>query len=410
MDGIKIAKIVNELDKILLWTRLEKIYQLSKTEIELVFNSKKGKQILYISIAANALRFFLIKNKFSYAKNPPAFCMLLRKHLQGSRLKNIVQLGTDRVVNFTFKTKNEFGTIKEKILVLEMLGRHGNIILLDSENKIIDALRRIPLDMSDKRAIFPKLKYEPILENGKISLFSDSAEKNFSELNINSDEDFIREKLMSIQGLSNKRKDEIIAEIKKGESGIDIIYKIKSFIKNSDGYSSKLEYYYRYEKQETELDKEKNNIIKKLNKENKKILKKLEGYDLLLKKSEEANIYKEKGDLIFANLNNIKKGKKEITLNSFNGDDKIKIDLDLKKSIVQNANDFYKKYHKLKDSVSHINEQKNILKEKIIQIESYITFIKNTENFEDFNNIIFEIYKFKILINYNKKKINNPKV
>lgn len=398
MDGITLSKVVHELQGILIGARIEKIFEPSKEELEFIFNSKeKGKQILYTSISAQALRLFLIKDKTNRENVPPPFCMLMRKHLFGARVEEINQFGTDRIAYIDLIAKNELGLVKQKRIVFEMLGRHGNVILLEKgqegEYKIIDALRRVPIDISKERTIFPGFNYKEIDNRGKVSLFSDEAYLNYE----------------NIQGFQFKRIKEIEKRIKDGEKIKDIIDEIKNWIKNCEGFSEELEEYYHKDKKDTLLDKTKLDLIKKLKKENKKIKEKIKGYEEKIELSETADEYRHFADLIYANLNQISKGMKEITVKDFLTNENITIELDGRKFPKENATAYYKKYHKLKESKNHLIEQREKLLVKVDQYPIYESYIENATSFEEITNLLYEIYEQRILIDRAKRKFNKQK-
>ncbi len=155
-DGLTISALVAELDPLVKDCRIEKIFQPEKDEIVLALR-KPGESVrLVISANPRWYRLHLTGERKENPATPFAFCMLLRKYLEGARIKEISQVDSERVVNIRCEALNEFLEWKEKVLVCEFTGRHTNIILVDPEtNTIIDALKRFGADTNSYREILP---------------------------------------------------------------------------------------------------------------------------------------------------------------------------------------------------------------------------------------------------------------
>jgi predicted ribosome quality control (RQC) complex YloA/Tae2 family protein len=450
MDGLSIAKVVSELRGAIMNMRLEKIYQPSKTEFEFGFGRSVAAKYLYLSTAPQALRIYLISARQESPKNPPAFCMLLRKHLLGGHLIEIKQLGTDREVALRFETRNEIGLVKTKTLAVELFGRHSNLILVDDgSGKIIDALKRVPLEIGEARTVFPGQKYEPIKTLGTVSLFDAKAEAIFEGLsqalpaNPSADlaDDTSPDKgrpnnLSKIQGFTNSKISELEGMLAAGANPKKLLNELRDFIRDGNGYSALLEKKFREKNKETELDRKKADLLKKLAKERKKLEKKIKNLDELKKDAEGAEEYKKSADLLLANLNKIKKGMEAIELTDFdivaspdthiappdthiappdthiappdahialseNGVRKIKLAPD--KSPIANANAYYKKYHKLKASTKYLDEQRKEILEKIGASKDYDFYIENAASGDEIEALLSEMYRSRILIDRRKR-------
>ena len=146
-DGLVTWAMVRELQETILLGKIEKVYQPEADELVIHIHTKKGNRKLYASCgSAHARVHFITENPV----NPPAplaFCMLLRKHLQGGRIIDIQQHGSERVIEISIETLNELGFSVSKKLIFEIMGKHSNIILTDiSTGKIIDAIKRVSID------------------------------------------------------------------------------------------------------------------------------------------------------------------------------------------------------------------------------------------------------------------------
>ncbi|MDP4109382.1 MAG: NFACT family protein, partial [Bacillota bacterium] len=154
LDAITLRATVLELSA-LKGARIEKIYQ---PEHLILVLSVRGNQKLLISAGA-APRICLTNDKPENPANPPMFCMLLRKHLTGAKIRNIIQPGLERVVQIEFDTTDEMGDPSKKMLTAELFGRQANIIMQDADGRIIDCLRRVDISMSEERQILPGMFY-----------------------------------------------------------------------------------------------------------------------------------------------------------------------------------------------------------------------------------------------------------
>ena len=160
LDALCLSGLVHELRDTLVGTKIDKIYQPGRDEVILGMRTQAGSVKLLLSASPNHPRPQLTRLSRENPDKPPMFCMLLRKHLNGGRITAIEQPRLERIINFSFDTIDELGDRVPRTLVLEAMGRHANLILLDPENRIIDCLRRIEGDVTTgKRAIMPGMFY-----------------------------------------------------------------------------------------------------------------------------------------------------------------------------------------------------------------------------------------------------------
>ena len=159
-DGITVNSLVEEFEQTILGGRIEKIHQPEKDEI--ILNIRKNKTNYKLLISANSTypKIHLSKNQKANPQNAPAFCMLLRKHLAGSRIIDIKQPSLERIIEITLSCIDEMGYNVERTLIIEIMGRYSNIILIDSGTTvIIDSIKKVSSNMSSIRIIMPGLKY-----------------------------------------------------------------------------------------------------------------------------------------------------------------------------------------------------------------------------------------------------------
>ena len=156
LDAICLAGVVRELRETALGLRIEKVQQPARDQVILTL---RGNQKLLLCAGASQARIHLTRLSRENPAAPPMFCMLLRKHLQGGRLTGIDQPGLERAVVLTVDIVDELGELGRRRLVLECMGRYSNLILLDGQDRIIDCLRRVDMEMSEKRQVLPGLFY-----------------------------------------------------------------------------------------------------------------------------------------------------------------------------------------------------------------------------------------------------------
>ena len=168
MDGVMLKFVTRELADTLKDARLDRVLQPERDEIHLLLRAGGQNHRLLLSASAGAARAHLTLKARTGPQEPPMFCMLLRKHLAGGRLREIRQIGGDRILSLSFLARNEMGDAAERRIVVEMMGRHSNIILLSPEGRIIDASRHVTQELSRVRQILPGLPYTPPPDQGKL--------------------------------------------------------------------------------------------------------------------------------------------------------------------------------------------------------------------------------------------------
>ena len=187
-DGIVTMAAVCEMRPKLIMGKIDKIYQPESEELVFHIHTKQGNLKLYASVNPGAARIHFIRSQL---QNPPAplpFCMLLRKHIQGARITDITQTGSERIIEISLETLNELGFTVSKKLIFEIMGKHSNIILLDiASGKIIDSIKHVSIDVNRVRQLLPGIIYQYPPKQDKIpfkELLGDiSAEQNYISAN-----------------------------------------------------------------------------------------------------------------------------------------------------------------------------------------------------------------------------------
>ncbi len=191
LDGITLGLIKNELKGYIIGTKVEKIHQPSKNELVFILRTRTGAYRLYFSCDGQSPRVHLTRYTLENPKTPPMLCMLFRKRLVGANLVDIRQIKNDRIIVFDFDGTTEIGDRTQYHLICEIMGQRSNIILCDSEYKIIDSVKRIDENKSQIREILPGLKYELPPEQNKFDFINSEIDDIIAEVLKN------KEKLLS---------------------------------------------------------------------------------------------------------------------------------------------------------------------------------------------------------------------
>lgn len=177
MDGLTLGFVAREMEPLLLGGRIDKVTQPEKDTLILWIRAGSENRRLLLCASPNNARCHLTAQNYPNPLEPPMFCMLLRKQLLGGRVQSLKQIGGDRVLHLTVDTVSELGDHVPRVLILEVMGRHSNLILVDEQGRIIDAARHVNQDMSRVRQIQPGLAYAPPPGQDKLSLDGATAER-----------------------------------------------------------------------------------------------------------------------------------------------------------------------------------------------------------------------------------------
>ena len=182
LDGIFLHLLSEELKEVLIGSKVDKIHQTQKTELVFTLRTRSGAYRLLMSASGNAPRLHLTTQQIENPPKPPMLCMLLRKHLGGATLLDIQQEGLDRILKLVFSSVNELGDRVTRTLVIEIMAQYSNIILLDENDVIIDAVKRVDNTKSSVREVLPSLRYELPPGQNKLSIIDDTPEDILSAI------------------------------------------------------------------------------------------------------------------------------------------------------------------------------------------------------------------------------------
>ena len=431
-DGIVTKAIASELQE-LSGARIDKIFQPNKNTVLLGFYLDGTNYLLNICIDSQNYRIHLTTHAKPNPKVAPNFCMVLRKHLLGLRIKNIITNSLERLIIIDFEGFNDVDDIISKRLIVELMGKHCNIILLDEQNVIIDSLRHIHKE-DTFRNIIPHVTYTYPTTNKFNFLdcltFQDFCKKVSSPSNISNlfngiSQSFIDATLshLNISTLddSNSLKllyehiKDIIARTDSNLLDFQLIHAKKEdyFLTKSDTSTPFhlnffIDDFYTQKEETEELKAYRNSLLKIILDLLKKYKKRLFHMDEKLRSCEDMEKYQLYGELITANLYQIEnKNLKEIALENYYNHQKIVIPLDERYTPSINAKHFFKKYQKLKNALEIVTLQKEETLKEVNYMESIVYELENCSTIEEIAEIFEEISEnviFKEKIRTSKKE------
>ena len=209
MDGLMVGFIARELDRILAGGRIDRITQPERDTVILVIRAGNENRNLLLCASANNARCHLTGSRFSNPLEPPALCMLMRKQLLGGRVLGVRQVDGDRIVAIDMDTIGEMRDHEPRRLVLEIMGRHSNLMLLNGAGRILESAHHVNAEMSRVRQIQPGLTYAPPPSQGRLNPAEMTAEQLREKLNCQENMSFGKALAASVSGLSSVSAAEI---------------------------------------------------------------------------------------------------------------------------------------------------------------------------------------------------------
>lgn len=430
-DGIVLKNITNEL-KEMINGKINKIQQSSKDNLTLSIYNQKSYN-LYIDISANNYRVNLTTHSEKNLQTPSNFCMVLRKYITSAKITNIYSIGLERILYIEFETYNEMNDLIKRYLVCELMGKYSNILLLNEHFNIIDALKKF--DGNDiSRDIMPGRHYS--LPNDTKSNFTQINESEFINTITNSEFKTLETAIPSlftgisklyIQSLINELKlsntisDKALKEIYKSisdsiENGKGINFKNNyTIIPSSDSDNLKLnkfldDFYYNKNKID-DFNNYKSILLKILNNTLDKITSKLLNIDEKIKSTANMDDLKLYGELILANIYQF--NEKELEYNkisklnilNYYTNENIEIDIDFTKSLSKNADNYFKKYNKAKNTLKVCKIQQEETNKELDYLQSLLYQLDNATSITDLDDIYNEINEQILFTDSALKKI-----
>lgn len=446
-DGIVINSVINELNSCLIDGKINKVFEPNKNELILGIYANSKNYALYISIDSNNYRLHLTTSSKPNPYNALNFCMFLRKHIIGYKIKSIVSYDLERIVFINLEGFNELNDKVRKTLIIELMGKHSNIILVNENNIIIDSLRHLDTFSNSLRNILPAHPYSSPGSNKYSLLNVNSFNEFFNILKDDLDNCSIADNIINkFNGVSKSFVNYMLETLNLStfSNNIDDINLIYNYMKEAlsnnvvlknytndkqkqdyvitPGTSSLLDINFFlddfYSKKETDetVKNYRNSILKVILNELKKYSKRLYNINQKLEECSQMDTYKLYGELITANLYRIKdENIDKVSLENYYDNNNI-IDIPLDKSICvsDNAKKYFKKYNKLKNALQLVSNQKKETRNEIDYLESVIYELESSKTLDDVNSIYNElsehpIFKDRFSKTKNKKEPKKEK-
>jgi predicted ribosome quality control (RQC) complex YloA/Tae2 family protein len=405
-DGLFTKAMVDELARSLKGGRINKVQQPYKNEVILTIRAGGVNQKLLLSAHPSYARVQLTTEAYDNPSEPPMFCMLLRKHIEGYILEDLYQVETDRMIIFEIKGRNEIGDISYKQLIVEIMGRHSNIVLVDkARNVILDSVKHVSFAVNSHRAILPGQPYISPPEQHKLNPFHADEEDVLSKVDFNSgrlDRQLVEhfagtsplfaKEVIFQSGLANRSTvpKTFVNMIKRVELG-NIVPSIlisggkENFylfplehllgeVKNFSTLSEMLDRFYFGKAERDRVKQQGNDIERLIINEKEKNEKKIDKLKVTLKEAERAEQFQRFGELLTANLYAAKKGMKEIEVLNYYDEagGTVTIAMDPRKTPSENAQKYFSKYQKAKTALSIVVEQIEKARDEVAYFENLL--------------------------------------
>ena len=403
-DGMFTHALIKELNTTFAGGRIHKIQQPYEMELVLTIRANRKNHKLLISAHPSFGRIQVTEQAYNNPETPPNFTMVLRKYVEGNIIDSIEQYDNDRIILFNLTRRDELGDASQQQLIVEIMGRHSNIFLLDKDKKIIDAIKHVPMYQNTFRTILPGATYQlPPIQN-QVNPFKvgENFEKDKSLMTAK----FLQSQLM---GLGRDSAIELASLIEKdSRKPYQVIQDFCADFENPnptlvvqddkqhflvfpyttisgeeshyDDLSALLTAYYAKKSKHDYVRQVGNAIIQVVEKNLTHQHKRLANLNQDMEKSSKADTFQLKGELLTTFLYQIEKGQTEVTLaNYYDNDQPITISLDPALTPSQNAQKYYHKYNKLRNAINHIEKQKVVAEAEIQYLESIQTQLNFAE-------------------------------
>lgn len=436
-DGIVTKAVVSELNTCLINGKINKIFEPNKNEILLGVYSSGKNYCLNVSIDSVNYRVNLTTNSKPNPQNVLNFCMVLRKHLTGGTIKRIYSNGLERIVFIDIDVYNELNDLITKTLVVELMGKHSNIILLNSEHTVIDSLRHLNKFDNSNRDIFPGSKYLNIESAKKDFLAVKTFDEFYKDVSIDSENfpstlskvyngfgkkniSYLLEALNIPTAVSTNDLKEVYSYLKDLFANMPdnvILKEYPSVKKDYFAYKSTndglavnfyLDDFYTSKEQSEQFKQYRDTVLKLVLNHVGKIKERISTIDLKIADCTNAEKYRLYGELITSNLYRMPDyPQAEVTLeNYYDNNNLITIPLDEKFSPSKNAKNFFKKYRKLQNTIAIVEKQKELSEAELSYLESIVYGLEEVSTIEDIDNIYSEICD-NLIFGKNANTVNN---
>lgn len=439
-DGITTFAILQELTQKLLGGRIDKIYQPDSDEIVLSVRSLGTNYRLLLTAQARCPRIHLTEQRPENPLTPPMFCMLLRKHISGGKILSITQYHMDRILEITLEAVNELGDLVQKRLILEMMGKHSNLFLVDEYGQIIDAIHHVTPQMSSVRAVMPGMPYMLPTHNRKVDPLTVDTPEAFKETLYTQPGPAVKAIYVSMNGISPFMAKEILfraglhdtilltelteEELEKMYIAFQQLFRQmagKCFeyriyydhermtefsvvpVQQMEGTESRsfetlsqlLDTFYKKQDVHNKIQQKSQDLHRLLSNNLDRARRKAGLQEKQLEDTKDRETDRIAGELITANIYQLQKGMKLAELPNFYEEEMplVKIRLDENLTPAQNAQRYFNRYNKAKRTEAALTEQLQNTYEEIEYLESIESALALSNQEKDLENLRLELHE-----------------
>lgn len=455
-DGIVATAVADELDIKINGGRIFKIYQPERDTLIFHIRANNENHKLLLNCNANSARIHLSELELENPSSPPMFCMLLRKHLIGGTIKKVVCEGFERIINMYIEASDELGDKSTKKVIIETMGRYSNIILVNNSGKIIDSIKHVDRDINRVREIMPAREYvlppaqdkTPITEldinnfiltikdnTGSISkallneikgfspvlcrevCFRAGIDPDISASNIDSKDSLALADVLNdmISCLNNKKYYPCVVIDNNSKKVVDFhSFELTQYIeyKRFDDLSQAIDSFYKLSAVRKYIKTKSNDLIKLVKQNIERCERKINIHVSTLEESSNNDILRLYGELITANIYILKKGMPNCNLlNYYDSEESfLTIKLDEQLTPQQNAQRYFKKYHKGKNAYAYANKQLRLAKRELDYLENVLFNLEEANTPESVEAIREELKEQGYLRKSNKRRKSSVKL
>lgn len=455
-DGIVATAVANELDDKLSGGRIFKIYQPERDTLIFHIRANNENLKLLLSCNANSARIHLTELDLDNPSSPPMFCMLLRKHLNGGTINKVDCDGFERIINLYVESSDELGDRSIKKVIIETMGRHSNIILVNNSGKIIDSIKHVDQGVNRVREIMPAREYilppaqdkTPITQldidsfilsiknrTGSVSKAILSEIKGFSPVlcrevciraGVDPDSNTSNIDSIGYLAIAQVLKDMIIHLNNNDYSPCIVIdnnsrkvvdfhaFELTQYV-NYEKYnnlSHAIDSFYKLSAKRQQIKTKSNDLIKLVKQNIERCERKISIHVTTLEENSSNDTLRLYGELITANIYALKKGMKHCKLQNYYDTEEnfLTIELDENLTPQQNAQRYFKKYNKGKNAYAYAQEQLNLTKKELDYLESVLYNLDEANSPESVEEIREELKEQGYLRKTYKRKKNTVKL
>ena len=424
-DGFFLHHMVEELQRELVNGRIQKINQPFEQELVLQIRSNRQSHRLLLSAHPVFGRIQLTQTTFENPAQPSTFIMVLRKYLQGALIESIEQVENDRIVEITVSNKNEIGDHIQATLIIEIMGKHSNILLVDkSSHKILEVIKHVGFSQNSYRTLLPGSTYIAPPSTESLNPFTIKDEKLFEilqtqEMTAKNLQNFfqglgrdtanelekilVSDKLATFRNFFNQETKPCLTET--SFSPVPFANQVgETFASLSD----LLDTYYKDKAERDRVKQQASELIRRVENELQKNRHKLKKQEKELLATDNAEEFRQKGELLTTFLHQVPNDQDQVILDNYYTNQPITIALDKALTPNQNAQRYFKRYQKLKEAVKYLTDLIEETKATILYLES-VEIVLNQAGLEEIAEIREELIQTGFIRRRQREKIQKRK-